>query len=463
MYSELFPVLALATLVVAAYALWRARRGGLGRLASFAGVALLAVAVSGNYEYIRAARGILFAVGHNGVGGHVPWHFGQYARFALGFYTKSALMDPGGQTWLAGAPAAVVGLLGLARALRHRRALPLTVAGLTLAGLAVYFRFRAHDPWTGEVGHTWNLFKLSKWSFPLVAALEAAGVALVLRRMPRRPAVLLCAALTIYAVVVQVRSGRSTVDMVHAGSGRQTRPPDLRRLCRLIDARAPRRLYVVNEPTDGWDRWFPAYLLYPRPFVNSWKGSGLFETADTMRDRPDAFEPGTLFLQHGVPPFSEPVEQLPFDYAVIDGTRPLIFRVQAPARVEGSPGTSAAWTWVGTEPVGLFVFSPRPCHALLSFDATAGPGLPETARRRLRLTEATGASHEETVEAVDGSAVTFPVVLAAGVSRLELRCLDRPTASDPDDPRVKLVKAGGMRLVAAEAPQESPPTAPGAE
>jgi hypothetical protein len=487
-YSEVLPVLALATLGVGGYALWRARRSGwhtfaapagprgaprgnggresmahpslaahspwshLGRLFRFAGLSLLAVVLFGNWECVRAARGVLFMTRLNGVGSHIPWGPAEYARFALGFFASPAFLDPSHtvparEDWITCALAGAACLVGVGVALRHRRGLALGVAGLVFAGLAAYFGLRAHDPWTGAVGHTWNLFKLSKWSFALVAPFQVAGLAALVRRLhrPQLVTLLACAALACLALPIQWQFGRLVVGEVHAHSG-PARLSDLGRLCRRIDSHAPRRLYLASAPTTGWERWLPAFLLCPRPFANGWKGSEMFETPEAMADRPDAFEPGTLYLLHGVPPFSPPLERLPFEYSILDGSRPVLFHVENVNGVEGRLGSAEGCTWLGTAPAGLFILSPRAGPAELSFTVEPGPCLPETARRSLRLTDEAGTSRERTVEAGPGATVVFPITLAVGINRLELRCLDQPTRAHPTDPRVLLLKVVGARV-----------------
>ena len=32
------------------------------------------------------------------------------------------------------------------------------------------------DPWTGELGHSWNLFRWSQWAYPFVLVLQVAGL-----------------------------------------------------------------------------------------------------------------------------------------------------------------------------------------------------------------------------------------------------------------------------------------------
>jgi hypothetical protein len=459
-YSEVGPVLALAALGTGGYALWRARRrravgaasraapngsarlagptqqrsgsGSVGRLTRFAGLTAAAFALLANWEAVRAARGVLFMLGFNGVGCHIPWTAAHYVRFALGFYGSPGFLDLGmtalpRKDWVACALAGVVCLLGVGWAVRRRRGLPLALAGLALAGLATHFALLAHDPWTGETGHTWNLFKLCQWSFTLVAPLQVAGLMVMVRRMKwPRPAILTaCAALAYFGLPTQWKQTRWVVHVVQAVSGPDARLADLRRLCRSVDDQAPRRIYVVSAPVTGWERWLPAFLLCPRPFANGWKGSRLFEEPGAAADRPDAFEPGTLFLQYGAPPFSEPIERLPFNYSIIDGTRPIIFRV------DGAGGASEA-VEVGAQPVAIFILSPRAGAAVLSFTAEAGPG------RSLRLTDEAGTSLERTADAAPAARIVFPVTLTAGVNRLELRCVD-PSPAPP-------LKATGMQI-----------------
>jgi len=442
MYSELSPVLVLAALAVGGFALARHRPG---RLAGFAAVVLLAFVAFGNVELVRAAQGVLFMMRVNKVGWHMSWNAVHYARFAVGYFASAGCLQAGKPVLgsvdgLAGLPAGVVCLLGVAWVVRNRRALPLVAAAVVLAGLAVYFRFGAHDPWTGRLGHSWSLFKLAKWSFTVVAPLQVAGATLLARRLPRPriAAVLVCAAVAAAAVIPHLRAAHGILHIVRRTSGDRSTLPDLRRFCRRIDALAPRRLYLASEPTDSWDRWFPAYLLCTRPFANSWKGSGLFETAGARTDQPDAFEPGTLFLQYAAPPFAEPVERLPFNYSIIDGTRPLIFLVEGH---RPPPRQRDHDIWLGTEPVGLFVLCPHACDALLTVTAAAGPDAAEPAGLSLRVTDAARTTHELTV----GPTATIPVKLAAGVSRLELTCLGCPTADHTTEP-VRLLKITGARI-----------------
>jgi hypothetical protein len=452
-YSELAPMLALAAIAAGGWALRRARRHQRGRWACFTGLVLLAVLLFGNIENVRAVRSVLHLLTMP-AGSPIPWTNSQFGKFALGFYPLHlfALTDPVPRRYLIGAVlAGMAFLLGLLRTFRYRQALPLAVAFCVFAGMVMVYRLGVRDPWTGAVGHTWRLFKLGKWVFTLVAALEVAGLWLLLRRWPwpRLAGVLVGAGLVWTAVPMQLDEARHIAAVVERVGGPDARFHSLRQLLQRIDARAPRRLYYVSEPSGPWPRCLAGYLLNPRPFANGWTGSVGFQDEWLAHDLPEAFEPGTLFFQHGTPPFEPPLERLPFNYSILDGMRPLLFRVENSNGVEGPPG--AAFTWVGMAPVVLFAFSPRDGPAALSFTIRAGPCLPETTRRSLRVTDESGSAHDATVEAVRGTMVTFPVTLTRGINRLELRCLDQPTAVYPTDPRVLLVRVEAGCVRAAEA------------
>src|SRR4029453_16680439 len=74
---------------------------------------------------------------------------------------------------------------GLWHAARRPRTRPLAAAAALVALAALYFALAVKDPWSGERGHTWNLFKLAQWGWPFALLLGA----LAARRLaPRRPA-----------------------------------------------------------------------------------------------------------------------------------------------------------------------------------------------------------------------------------------------------------------------------------
>jgi hypothetical protein len=168
------------------------------------------------------------------------------------------------------------------------------------------------------------------------------------------------------------------------------------------------------------------FLLGPRPFANGWNGSELFESLQTSRDLPEAFEPGTLFLQQGLPPFAQPVERLPFDYSIVDGAHPYLFRLVDPQRGPDPPGEPTTEACLGSEPAKLFAFSPRTCQVALLLTIVAGQARSEAAPGLLRVADGTRVLQEMNLEGLPTSEITIPIKLTAGINRLELTVVCQP-------------------------------------
>ena len=448
-YSELAPVLALAALAAASQVAWRLRGSPrLGRLPRFVGLTLLATLLLGNIEWVRAARAVAFMTGLHGVGRHVRWGDSGYALFGLGYYPVHMFADPEPRPWPYRAAALAAGaafLAGAAALPRRRPATPLAVALVVFAGLGAFYRLAARDPWTGAAGHSWNLFKIAKWIFPLVSAVQAAGLVWLLRALPFRRALLAatCAGVAALSLPHHIEEGRRVVDGARGLAGGRGTLPNLRKLHRAVRELDPPALYLVSAPGGGpWPRCFPGYFFYPKPFVNGWRGSGFFENPELLDDRP--VPPGTLYVQAGEPPFGEPVRRWPGGYSALDPTRPTVFRLDNPNGIERWP--RGVMTWLGDRPAVAWVFAPRAGDAVLSFRAEAGPSLPGGGRLTLRVTGTDGTTRAHAVAADESAAVRLPVRLKAGVSRLTLHCADRPTAAAPDDPRVLLLGIIALRL-----------------
>ena len=76
-------------------------------------------------------------------------------------------------------------LAGLWHAARRPRTRPFAAAaGLARAAARSTSRSSVKDPWSGERGHTWNLFKLAQWGWPFALLLAVLAVR---RLAPQRP------------------------------------------------------------------------------------------------------------------------------------------------------------------------------------------------------------------------------------------------------------------------------------
>jgi hypothetical protein len=425
-YSELAPVLFLVCCVYLIHGVWRARRASqTGKFLRFVAKALFFLAVLGNVEFWRAARTLPITIRVSGVGWHIPWATWEFFGFALGwkpFESTSALP-------LAVATVAAILLLVIGgwRAIGRPRALPVVFAGMVFAALFAYFHFTANDPWTSVVGHTWNQFKLCKWAFPTLAALEGAGLFALVGRLPIRQLSLagLVVGAAFLALPVHLSRASNTRTLMQAVLGTHRVPYRLRELHERVDQLGAKRVYLLHDA----DTWHPdglaSYLLFPRPFVNGWRRTGSFGGATWMEsDQPTVSSDGTLFLVACALPFEAAVEQLPYGLSVIDPRQPCVFRITNPNGLERAPD-GGGFSWLGTQPITLHIWSLEDADVILAFDMQPGPSLPTTPERRLAIIKPNG--HSEQLHIPDTTRLAVPISLAAGVNQVQLRCLDEPT------------------------------------
>ena len=195
-YLPLFPALAFAAAVTAGHAWRRATRRGRQR-AFLAFVALL-VALFLLFG-LRDLVGVVLRLRHfmTGLaGGHIPWSAVEFFQFATG----TRVLAPG-WTSVEAAPWTllnralapvylVLSLLGLVQALRRERSRGLGALGVVFGLGILYFALAVLDPWKHTRGHTWNVFKLAQWAFPVFVLLAALGLQALVRRLGPRGRVL---------------------------------------------------------------------------------------------------------------------------------------------------------------------------------------------------------------------------------------------------------------------------------
>ena len=117
-------------------------------------------------------------------GGHVPWSAVEFFQFATGHARARARLDerrgrgPGrrstarsrrstsaSRSSASASPCAGSAAAGSARSARSS------------ASRSLYYALAVRDPWKHTRGHTWNVFKLCQWSFPVAAPAGRAGPA----------------------------------------------------------------------------------------------------------------------------------------------------------------------------------------------------------------------------------------------------------------------------------------------
>lgn len=372
MYGELSPLLGLASIVWLIQNGLRARSRGQFRLFIKLVVAtVLTIIALANIEIIRVYHALYAMTALHGVGWHVPWRTIKFFKFASGAHMVDwlyAVSSSGIKTILLFGLASTTILLGVATVWRARqRTLPLIFALLVFVGLALWSRYYSRDPWTGEIGHTFNLFKLCQWVFPFALALKMAGLYRLLRSVQHRgcsPALataMICVGVAAIHLPVQHQGSRKVQARVWLEKGTPHPMQEFSALRRRIDELGPSTIFYVQDPAGAVNNSFIAYTLNRYPFLNSWTHAGQVGAPWLGQDQYDRCDAGTLFLQLGEPPFEEPAEKLPFNYSVIDQTRPVVFAISdAKATTNDFSGRKDYWPITTT--LYLEVVTPRACQ-----------------------------------------------------------------------------------------------------
>ncbi len=287
-YVPFVPVGLAAGAAHLAAGLWRTR--AVGWLARFWAVAAASATVLSGVAPLRLARALDVLL-HARVGGPVAAGPGELVEFALG--ARAFGLDAGprlqGTVDAAAALLALGGLALLAGGLVVRwRApgAPMRAALLVfLAGLVVQAALR-QDPWTGARGHSWGVFKLLQWQYPLVLLQQVLGAQALWRRWGLRPSVartggtlslslLAVVALAFVHIAWAARVGRSQVVLMQ-----EMRPLEAIPRIRRAFANLPAgRLLLVGRPSNrhSFLGAHVASLSWPRPIVGDWRGSAGLE------------------------------------------------------------------------------------------------------------------------------------------------------------------------------------------
>jgi len=370
-YLPFVPLLAAAALPAAWRAIRKTRRAWLG----LATTAILTWGFSLGAP-LRAG-GQLTSMTQAVPGSHVAFTPREFGEFALGTHVAAAEWRAGpGQATRRFLARVAPGLLLLALLGLPRLRTPLPSAAVVLAlllGATAYYSLVAKDPWTGQTGHTWSLFKLFQWSYPFVVALQAAGLVWLARRLHARP--LIPAAAFLALGLLPVHWGWSD----DLGSS-------LRRLfpaARPLDALAPLQrslrelpggpLLVLNRPADNdwWLGIYVALVAWPRAIVADWEGSvdvraepGAAPFRERLRQLGDAEGPVPILL--GLPPWDRAglLDLGPGVARAID-LRPRVVKVRNPDDLRGEDDRPPFTLGSGRTKVSIFTAREQEAELLL--------------------------------------------------------------------------------------------------
>lgn len=477
-YSEMVPIFAAASAGVVLMIVVRLRRSPcLRRLPFFVGSVLLTSALLANVELVRAYRALPF-MRYRNFGGP-DWSDGERLSFALGARAYGAPVTGPAQAACAG-----LGLLLLAGAIRAgvtRRAFPVA-CGLAVFGL-MYVHY--HPSRVGEAAHdgaalvrayqatpgleksaaginacvavlapqprTWFAFKLCKWAFPLVLAVQGAGLDWLLRHRLGRRIGLAVAFVAAPAAAAPARTAEVTAVVATMQATLHTNKPlrSIRKLRRCLAADRRHEAYALVPSGDVWPESLVQYFLYPRPVVQGpewWSATG----AGPSQAAPQAVRPGWAFLLMRGPFFDQPAARLPCGMTLADPGRPLIVLARSPHGFEPRPGGDAFF-WVGPEAVTLTVWSPAAGRTMLSFRATGDPSSPTTQPCPVLVRAAGDRLHELAARAGQTAVVTLE--LHCGLNVVEITCRKPgPSQKDPAPP----VGLCGLRVEPAPLPTCTP-------
>ncbi|HEY6553755.1 MAG TPA: hypothetical protein VI669_10375 [Vicinamibacteria bacterium] len=391
---------------------------------------------------VNLGRGLRF-LGSGVVGFHVGLSPVGFLQLALGagLWTSERL-GPLAETlraahlWLAPLYAAIF-LVGLFRVAKSTRAAGLGASILFLALGIAYYALRVRDPWTGQWGHTWNVFKLVQWAYPFVLIVQLHGLV----KLARHPAV---GRVIPWLVLVPIgllpiqwglagKLGKSFEAFVGA-----PRPLDRWLGLRRSFLELPPGTLLAADRIPDTSQHLPTYLgllAYPRRVTGDWTGS-LWISPDPNREfdalwtrlekgavaeGPDRVVPLVTGL-HGL--VTESVLRLGAGFGALrDGARPQVMAILTPTDSSRGPG---GCVWLGRARTRALLFSPRRVSAVLEMKALPGPG---ALGLGARLIVDTRAAAFEVV--VDGSSrIRVPIRLERGINHAQIRFpdLDREIA-----------------------------------
>jgi hypothetical protein len=408
------------------------------------------------------------------VGGHISFGAWDYVSFAVGAELGPGHWSPGLAQTLRSfqeyLTPVYVGLIvgGLWLALRRPRTWTLLGALAYLVAAAFYYARCVRDPWSGQIGHTWNLFKLSQYAFPLLCAFLIFGFRRLHRRLPLPPGFARSGGLLLVSGMVAIHwawsaeAGFSMQALVPAERPLEAVPELRRRLLALPEG----TLFVLGRPAAQHACLGDtlALLAYPRPMMSDWEGTyhvpPVPEAPATIRRL--LSNPGptpVVALVLGKPPFSsEGAERVGPGVTWLHDLAPRILRLDEHGVVSASRPVGS-FEWTGRSRLRMTVFSPRATHATLELTVrprAPRPGAPHewievwTAPRELRGPALRGALDPASRLEIDidgaEEALRIPVRLEPGTNTVAFA---RRGSDVPPETDGVLLSITGARLLEA--------------
>lgn len=382
-YLPFVPLLGAAALAhaaaVAVHADRRTRMRVLGRLGMASALALLLA----GFDAVSAVRGLHRLLASE-PGAHVPLSPLGLAAVALGpgpgatAYVPRAL-PPGAAALTAGAAL----LTGIGFATWRSRPMGGLLAALVPLALLVVWNAFVRDPWSGERGQTWSLFKTVQWAFPLLLLVQLAGLAWLARRARGIEALFVAGALALapgHWPFSEV-AGRGLAGLVDDDRPLRALPGIVDRLHEL----PPGHILWLGQAAavSPFRAGYAALLAWPRPTVADWEGSASVHVEPegplsywSLVDR--IGDPDVVPVLVDAPPFdTDGRRDLGGGYAhLLAVDRPRLVQAVAPARRHGRPISVGPPFLVvgGPGRTKLLVLAPRDGPVEMDLDIESRPG-----------------------------------------------------------------------------------------
>jgi hypothetical protein len=430
-YSELMPIVGFASIAWLAGCFFKE-----GTWARTRHMAVLSVGCIScylffaNIEILRSLKAIWIMANMNGVGAHLDWTALHYWTFLMGakrFLSFTDLPIRAG-TMVALAVATSFFCFGLMRGIRSYRTLPIFASLFLLACLGAYFRWFARDPWSGAIGHTWNQFKLCKWSYPLIVVVQASGIGVLSRKrtlIDRSVVPFVCVLFIILNVWRVSNDVKFTIVNYHRLYQSKHPLASLQTLRHQIDAINPSALYFFAAEKDPLRSITIPYLLTPRPFYNAWP-------ADCFpQPSPVCFPPfptSVIGLRYGDPPFEKAQRQLECGLCLVDLRHSFIARVEESA-TRHRQSTDQVEVGIGYEETFLELWSPQTTSGSLSFGLYPAKTDTFPPHWKLHVIVDGDVKHELIVSCAES--VTIPIDARSGITRILIFCSDGNIQAGP--------------------------------
>ena len=367
-----------------------------------------------NYELVRSLRSIPFELQmlNLKIGWNVPWNMVQFWEHAVG------AIGGGGEYWVIQPPwsqiiaslATVLMVIGLEVYLRQRPDRLVLILSILFVFGWIYYARIALNPWTGQVGQTWGLYKLNQYSYIIVFPLQMLGLYAVLEKAKFHQERVYWALIVLVGlpfILWQYQFTHQKTSQIQAHFASPNPVDALRQVGSSIAARNPSRVILIAPEADFWPKRMYAYFLYPMATAISSKEAGIGVPP----------EGALCVLEYAI--YGLPLEQakmlqpLPANAALVDCAQPVISGIQNPNgfdRVDNKP-----FIWLGQGSTTIEIWSGITCQAVLQMHTTPGPSIPDSGIRHLQ-TQAGGQERETGLES--NALLTLDIPLEAGKTNL---------------------------------------------